>query len=178
MSDKNRSDREMHGHGDFGFGGLLKGLGNLIDAAAKLAETGEGLKRSGEFDLSSLDKIKGLKEIRGVYGINVRTLQDGSPIVQSFGNIKKSPKGPVVEEVREPIADLFEEEDKVRVVVEMPGVESEGITVSLSDDILTIHAESKNREYQKEVLLSKPAEEGQMSWTYKNGILEITLTMT
>ncbi|VFQ43069.1 Hsp20/alpha crystallin family protein [Desulfoluna butyratoxydans] len=177
MSDKERSDRKMEAHGDFGFGGLLKGLGNLIDAAAKLAETGEGQKRTGEFDLSSLDKIKGLKDIRGVYGINVRTLQDGSPVVQSFGNIKKSPKGPVVEEVREPIADLFEEEGQVRVVVEMPGVEAEEISVSVSDDILTIHAEGKNREYQKEVLLSEPAQKDQVNWTYKNGILEITLTM-
>jgi DNA-binding XRE family transcriptional regulator len=45
---------------DFGLGGLFKGLGNLVDAANRLAEKGEGLSRSGEIDLSGLDKVKGL----------------------------------------------------------------------------------------------------------------------
>lgn len=178
MDGKKKSGNGEEGHGEFGFGGLLKGLGNLIDAAAKLAETGEGLKRTGEIDLSNLDKIKGLKDIRGVYGINVRTLQDGSPVVQSFGNIRKTAKGPVVEEVREPIADLFEEEGQVRVVVEMPGIEETDITVNLEGDILSIRAQGNNREYQKEVLLPQPGDAEKMKWSYKNGILEITLIMT
>jgi len=177
MSDKKRTGKESESQGDLGFGGLLKGLGNLIDAAAKLAETGEGMKKTGEFKLSGLEKIKGLKDIRGVYGINVRTLSDGSPQVQSFGNIKKTAKGPIVEEVREPIVDLFEEEASVQIVAEMPGIEEGDITVTLTDDIVTIHAAGSRREYRKEVLLLNPADESGMDWTYRNGILEITIKM-
>lgn len=175
MSEKKNRKPESPLQAEGGFGGLLKGLGHLIDAAAKLAETGEGLKRTGEFDASSLSKIKGLKDLRGVYGINVRTLKDGSPVVQSFGNIKKTSKGPIVEEVREPIVDLFEEAESVQIVAEMPGVDEKDITVTLDGDILTIHAAGSNREYQKEVLLPSPSDEGKMAWSYRNGILEITI---
>ena len=66
-------------------------------------------------------------KIKGVYGINVRTMSDGRPKVQPFGNIKRTPKGPVVEEVREPIVDIFEEKDKIQIIVEMPGIEASDI---------------------------------------------------
>ena len=49
------------GLGKIGFGGLFKGLGNLIDLAAKLKE--EGVERRGE--------IKGLpRGAKGVYGLS------------------------------------------------------------------------------------------------------------
>ena len=159
---------------EYGFGGVLKGLSHLIDAATRLAETGERIQKSGEINMGGLSKIKGLKDLRGVYGVNIRTLSDGSPQFQSFGNIKPGSKGPVVEEVREPIVDLFEGEEGVQVVAEMPGVEESEIEVALSEDVLTIST-SGGREYRKEVLLSQPASEKPLSWSYKNGILEITI---
>ena len=77
--------------------------------------------------------------------------------------------------MREPIADLFEEEELIRIVVEMPGIEEGDITVTLAGDIVTIHAQGSHREYQKEVLLPESSDTGKMSWAYKNGILEITI---
>jgi HSP20 family protein len=158
---------------DFGLGGFFKGLGNLVDAANRLAEKGEELSRSGEVDLSGLDKVKGLKDLKGVYGIRVRTLADGRPSVQPFGNIKRTPKGPVVEEVREPLIDVFDESDAIHVVAEMPGIEEKDIRLEIQGDILNIQANGESRKYQKEVLLSREAKTGDMSWSYKNGILEV-----
>jgi len=160
---------------DLGLGGLFKGLGNLIDSATKLAEKGEELSKSGEIDFSGLDKIKGLKDLKGVYGVRVRTLADGKPSVQPFGNIKRTPKGPVVEEVREPIVDIFDESDEIQVVAEMPGIDEKDITIEIKGDILNITAEGKNRKYQKEVLLSREAKADDMTWAYKNGILEVKI---
>ena len=179
MADK----KDQKGSVDFNLGGLFKGLGNLIDAANKLAEKGEGLSQSGDIDFSGLglDKIKGLKDLKGVYGVKVRTMSDGSPSVQPFGNIKKkkkTPKGPVVEEVREPIVDVFEEAGEIRIVSEMPGVEENGITLELKGDILNISAKGADREYEKELLLSRPAEAKDMTWKYKNGILEIKIAVS
>jgi HSP20 family protein len=177
MTEKKKKEEEEVGL-DFGLGGLFKGLGNLIDAATKLAEKGEELSKTGEIKFSGLDKIKGLKDLKGVYGINVRTMADGRPSVQPFGNIKKTPKGPVVEEVREPIVDVFDEPEEVHIVAEMPGIDEKDIKLDIKGDILNISAEGENRKYQKEVLLSRPASAEEMSWTYKNGILEIKIAVT
>ncbi len=162
---------------DFGLGGLFKGLGDLIDTASKLAEKGEALSKSGEIDFSGLNKIKGLKDLKGVYGVRVRTMADGSPSVQPFGNIKKTPKGPVVEEVREPIVDIFEEPEEINVVAEMPGIDEKDVQLEIKGDILNINAEGKNRKYQKEILLSREAKDDQMTWSYKNGMLEIKIAV-
>ena len=90
------------GLGSLSFGGLLKGLGNLIDLAGKVAEEGKEIRKEGTF------KVPGGKEMKGVYGFSIRTLAGGKPSIQRFGNIvKETPKGPVVEEVREPIVDSF-----------------------------------------------------------------------
>ena len=176
MTEKKKTEEKDEGIGiDFGLGGLFKGLGNLIDAATKLAEKGEELSKTGEIKFSGLEKIKGLKDLKGVYGINVRTLADGRPSVQPFGNIKKTPKGPVVEEVREPIVDVFDESDEIHIVSEMPGIEEKDVNLEIKGDILNINAEGENRKYQKEILLSRTVKSEDMTWTYKNGILEIKI---
>lgn len=176
MTEKKKTEEKDEGISiDFGLGGLFKGLGNLIDTATKLAEKGEELSKTGEIKFSGLEKIKGLKDLKGVYGINVRTLADGRPSVQPFGNIKKTPKGPVVEEVREPIVDVFDESDEIHIVSEMPGIEEKDINLEIKGDILNIDAEGENRKYQKEILLSRTVKSEDMTWTYKNGILEIKI---
>jgi HSP20 family protein len=176
MNGKRRDEEKTGGAGfDFGLGGLFKGLGTLIDAANKLAEKGEELSKSGEIDFSGLDRIKGLKDLKGVYGVRVRTMADGRPSVEPFGNIKRTPKGPVVEEVREPIVDVFDESDGIHVVAEMPGIEEADIHISIRGDILDIRAEGGHRKYQKEILLSREAAPEDMTSTYKNGILEVRI---
>lgn len=176
--DKKKKDQEEQSEGtdiDFGLGGLFKGLTNLMDAAARLAEKGKDFSKTGEVHFEGLDKIKGLKDLKGVYGVRVRTMADGRPSVQSFGNIKKTPKGPVVEEVREPIVDVFDEKTGINIIAEMPGIEEKDIHIEIKEDILLISAESKDRKYQKEILLSRTARAEDMTRSYKNGMLEIKI---
>jgi HSP20 family protein len=172
----NMDDRKSGVDANFGLGGLFKGLGDLMEAASKLKEKGEEISKSGEIDFSSLNKIKGLQDLKGVYGVSVRTMADGRSSVQPFGNIKKSPKkGPMVEEVREPIIDIFDESDHINVVAEMPGIDEKDVQIEIKGDILNISAEGKNRKYQKEVLLASEATGENMTWAYKNGMLEIKI---
>src|SRR3989304_9308900 len=105
------------GIGKLSLGGLFKGIEKLVDLAADLKDAGGEIKKEGEIDLSHLKE--GMK---GVFGFSVKTMAGGKPIVESFGNIKKTPQGPTVEEVREPITDIFDEKEEVRIYVEMPGV--------------------------------------------------------
>lgn len=157
------------GIGKFSLGGLFKGVENLIDLAAKLKET-EEIKKEGEIDLGHLKE--GMK---GVYGFSIKTIVGGKPVVETFGNIKKTSEGPVIEEEREPLTDVFDEEYEVLVIAEIPGVHEERITVDLKGDILEISAAGKNRIYRKEVLLPGQVKKETLAYTYKNGILEIKI---
>ena len=174
---KEPGDKDEGTSFDFGLGGLFRGLGNLIDSATKLAEKGEELKKTGEINFSGLEKIKGLKDLKGVYGINIRTLADGRPSVQSFGNIKKTPRGPVVEEVREPIVDVFEEPKEIHIIAEMPGIEEKDVNLEIKGDILNISTLGEDRKYQKEILLPRSVKSEDMTWTYRNGILEVKIVV-
>jgi len=168
------------GMGKIGLGGLFKGIEKLVDLAANLKEAGgeisaeggpaSGWKKEGEIDLSHLKE--GMK---GVFGFSVKTAVGGKPIVEPFGNIKKTPQGPKVDEEREPITDVFNEKDEVVVISEMPGVSEDAVSVELKDDILEIYAVAKDRKYRKEVLLPAKVKYNTLSRTYKNGILEIRI---
>jgi HSP20 family protein len=153
------------GSGGISFGGLFKGLGNFMDLASKLSE--EGYERKGE--------IKGLpRGAKGVYGFSIKTMA-GKPVIESFGNIRETVKGPVVEEVREPMVDVFDEKDRILVIAELPGVSESEIKIEVTGDILNLTASDKDRKYAKEVLLPGKVKPNSEKTTYKNGILEITL---
>jgi HSP20 family protein len=167
MAKKEENDKVEidFGMGKISFGGLFKGLGNLIDLASRLSE--EGVEKRGE--------IRGLpKGVKGVYGFSIRTLA-GKPVIESFGNIRETAKGPVVEEVREPIVDVFDEADRILVIAELPGVSENKIKIEVAGDILSLTASDKDKKYAKEILLPGRVKPDSVRTSYKNGILEITL---
>ena len=169
--DKSKKDEGLDidfGVGGFSLGSLFKGIENLVDLAAKLKEAGGEVSKEGEIDLSNLKE--GMK---GVFGFSVKTAVGGKPVVESFGNVKKTPEGPKVEEEREPITDVFDEDEEIRIYAEMPGVNQEDIKLDLKDDILDISAQTGDRKYHKEVLLPAKVQADTMSYSYNNGILEI-----
>jgi len=158
------------GIGKLSLGGLFNGIEKLVDLAADLKEAGGEIKKEGEIDLSHLKK--GMK---GVFGFSVKTAVGGKPIVEPFGNIKKTPKGPTVEEEREPITDVFDEKEEIRVYAEMPGVTQEDVKLDLKGDILDILAQTDDRKYHKEILLPVKVKPKTLTRCYKNGILEISI---
>ena len=167
MAKKEENDKVEidFGMGKISFGGLFKGLGNLIDLASKLSE--EGVERRGE--------IRGLpKGAKGVYGFSIRTLA-GKPVIETFGNIKETTQGPVVEEVREPIVDIFDEEERILVIAELPGVSEGQVKIEVAGDILNLTASDGDRKYAKEILLPSKVKPQPVKSSYRNGILEITL---
>lgn len=172
--EKNKKDKETEGLnidfgiGNLGLGGIFKGIGDLVDLAAKLKDAGGEINKEGEIDLSNLKE--GMK---GVFGISIKTAVGGKPVVESFGNVKKTSHGPTVEEEREPITDVFNEDKEIRIYAEMPGVNQENIKLDLKEDILDISAQTGDRKYRKEVLLPAKVQVDTMTSSYNNGILEI-----
>ena len=173
---KKKKDKENEGSdidfgiGNLSLGGLFKGIENLIDMAAKLKEAGGEVKKEGEIDLSHLKE--GMK---GIFGFSVKTMVGGKPVVESFGNIKETSEGPKVEEEREPLTDVFDEEQEIRIYAEMPGVNQEDIKLDLKGDILELSAQTGDRKYRKEILLPAKVKTETMTSSYNNGILEVRI---
>jgi HSP20 family protein len=168
MSNK-RSEKQSEGGLDLGLGGILKGFGDLAEKLGQLAKTGEQLSRTGEIHGAD-------KEVKGIYGFTVKIgLGDDGPRVEPFGNIRQDRKSgrTVVQEIREPVVDVFEEEDHVLVLAEMPGIGVEDVTVAVEGDILTITAEHGDKKYRKEVLLPASSTREKTQVACNHGVVEI-----
>ena len=153
---------------DLGLGGIFKGLGNLVELFAEMAQEGKSeLTRTGE--------TKGPGRTRAMYGFTVKIGAGGLPQVERFGNVRETETGPAVEEVREPMVDVFDEGNEVVVIAEIPGVQENAIKLEARQDILVLSASDGDRKYSKEVLLPCPVQAETMKSSYRNGILEIRL---
>lgn len=153
---------------DLGLGGIFKGIGSLIDLASELAEKSpEGIVKEGQ-----IGDDKGLK---AVYGFSVKFGGGGRPTVQQFGNVREEAKGPVVDDVREPMVDAFDEGDFILVVAEMPGLGESDVKYEIRGDILIVSGETGDRKYYKELLLPASVNEENVSCSSNNGVVEIKL---
>jgi HSP20 family protein len=80
-----------------------------------------------------------------------------------------------VQQIREPMVDIFDESDYLLIIAEVPGIELEDVRLDLQDDILIFTADRDSIKYRKELLLPTSFAAGQMGSTCRNGILEIRL---
>ena len=164
-----KKDKELNRIG--GFEGIFRGLTDFVEKLGELAEKGERLSRTGEIHWKGSEK-----DLKGVYGFSVKAGIGGEDVkVEPFGNIRKDEKSgqPIVQDIIEPLVDIFEEKDHTLVVAEMPGIGSEDVRLDVKDDILIIYAERGNKKYQKEVLLPRSYPKEKMLVSCNNGILEI-----
>ncbi len=171
MSAKKTDKKETEGAHDVGLGGIFRGLGDFMDKLSDLAEKGKEIRKTGEIESAG-------KMVSGVYGFSVKIggLGADAVTVEPFGNVHKDKKGEaVVDEVREPLTDVFDESDHTLIIAEMPGVDEKDVRINLKDDILQISAETRDKKYHKEILLKESFAKNKMTHAYKNGILEIRL---
>lgn len=110
-----------------------------------------------------------------VYGFRITVGPDGKPKIEEFGNVKRIGSRPKIAEEIEPLVDVIEEEDTVKVVAEMPGVEKEKVRVKATEDTLTIQGSDTNRKYHKEVKLPARVKPETAKAVYRNGVLEVVL---
>lgn len=154
---------------ELGIGGMLRGLAGLVEKLGELAETGK--------EFSETKEIHGPgKEVKGIYGFTVKVgLGEEKASIEPFGNIRRDEKTghTVVQEIREPVVDIFEEEDHTLVVAEMPGITTDDVQIEVKDDLLSIHAEKNDKKYRKEILLPENYSKEKMTISCNNGILEI-----
>jgi HSP20 family protein len=164
-----KTSHESKHNSDAGAGSIFRSFGGFVDLLTKLSEqaTGEWTK-SGEVG----DDKKGVK---AVYGFSVRVGGGSKPSIEQFGNVKDDGQKAVVEETREPMVDVFDEDDHLAIVAELPGVAAEDIRYELKDDILNLSAAHGEKKYRKEILLPAAVVARKATSSYRNGIFELNL---
>ena len=91
-----------------------------------------------------------------------------------------------------PRADIFETEEQVTIIADMPGVDKDSVDITLEKNTLTIrgfvdpeshegstlsYAEYGVGDYERSFVLSNEIDRDQIEATVKNGVLRLTLPM-
>ncbi len=119
-----------------------------------------------------------------VYGYSFSVGPDGKPVIREFGNVKPSISGGTsdarpkltVKDEREPLVDAIVNDDTVKVVAELPGVEKPDIAVECDGRTLTLRVDTEKRRYYKRLELPAEVDPDTSKANYKNGVLELVLT--
>jgi HSP20 family molecular chaperone IbpA len=78
----------------------------------------------------------------------------------------------ITEEPSEPLMDMIEEKNQIRIYMELPAVNKNDIHLTLFDD----YAEIKAENFHKRVKLpTKRLDAERASATYRNGVLQVTI---
>jgi len=81
----------------------------------------------------------------------------------------------ISEEMREPLTDVFQDKENVKLYVELPGVEKTDIQLNLTGG----RAEIKAKNFYKTIdLPTRDVEIDKAKANYKNGVLEVTIPKT
>lgn len=154
----------------------LKGIHDIVTTVHKLrrkdnAEIDAGGAGLGGFDSAdeSIKKIDRVCPRTWVFSTRPKFIRHQKLIEKSL----------LVEKVKEPKVNIFEEIKEVAVLAELPGTDKDNINCKVKDDILFISAEAKDqwgaKKYEKEVLLPFVVSPGSLKTSYENQILEIKL---
>jgi HSP20 family protein len=69
--------------------------------------------------------------------------------------------------------DVYEDDDAIRVVADIPGVDQDAIDLKCDGEVLTLDAAGEIREYSERVRLPVRVDEHSAEASYNNGILEV-----
>ncbi|MCD6491726.1 MAG: archaeal heat shock protein Hsp20 [Candidatus Njordarchaeia archaeon] len=113
-----------------------------------------------------------------VYGFTMTIGPDGRPIIKEFGNVpprrgiirEKTEEG---KELWEPISTVYQEDDKIKIVVDLPGAKKDTIKINASETEVEVRAESDMRKYYKRIRLQEKVDPNSAKAKYNNGVLEI-----
>jgi len=164
--------------GSEALGERLRSAGKEIEARLKEAQS-DGGERGGQEARGYRGSIPGRTSIPPVrWGVFVGSLGRKEP---GFEVKEVAPKRRRAAGARsgaskdgDVLVDVFEEEDLVTVIMQMPGVEESDIKVELQGESLVVTAESPHRRYRKQVSLPR-SPKGDPAYFYKNGVLEVRL---
>ena len=134
-------------------GSIFKGIDKFINIVADMIEN-----EKNEIDVKGiLNDPENKKRIVTNYGFNVKLGGEnvgGLKDINTMQNIRNNnDSSGSLYKVIEPVTDLFNEEDKLIIVMELPGVQEESIKLEIDEDILKVSGYSKDKNYIKNIKL-------------------------
>lgn len=136
-----------------------------------------------EYNTPEGNKVKEIGPI--VYGYSMTIGPDGKPKVVEFGNVKSLNKNKYpafeasdtasqISAEREPLADVNTTDKEVKIILEIPGVQKENISINAYENKVEIIADDPKRKYHKIIdLPSAEVDLDSAKSNYNNGILEV-----
>jgi len=110
-----------------------------------------------------------------VYGFKMKKDASGTPVVEEFGNVKREDGKHIVSEEREPLVDVISEEESVTIIVELPGVQKEDITIRSPDKHSVIIKVGGQNSFYKKLAFEQKLKPGSSKAKFNNGILEVKI---
>jgi len=156
--------------GDGGIlGSILRGIGEMVDLVQKMDSDGKTeVNRTGTF--GDLTDRKGLG---GCYGFTLKTGLPGRKLSSAGGTVQTDAQQDIPFKNSEPVIDVFDEGDFVRVVVEIPAVSDEDIVLHIKENVLYLTVWAKDDPFNKSIALPHRVKPGTMRKSIRNGILEV-----
>lgn len=166
MSDRGKKRRKKRY--PFDFGSFDKVFEEMWEDLISMLEGFEPSLKENQFPNEEFSPL--------VWGLRMNIGTDGKPRFEQFGNTpQKDLRGIHPSIDREPLVDVIEEEEVLRIIAEVPGVSKEEISLSTTENRLLIEAKSNKRNYFKELELPVEVIPEDAKARFKNGVLEVTL---
>lgn len=73
------------------------------------------------------------------------------------------------------MTDIVDEGNKVKVIIELPGVELEDIKLNAENSVLDISVDREDRKFSKKLQLPSSVSPDSAKATYKNGVLTVIM---
>lgn len=111
-----------------------------------------------------------------VYGFSVTKRPGEAPEIFEFGS------RPMIDDQvpvgNKPLLELFETDDCVQVVAELPGIDKEDISMDATENTLKIQVLIEEREFVETIELPARVDPSSATASYRNGVLEVVLKRT
>jgi HSP20 family protein len=146
---------------------LFGELKAFVETLKSASENGASVERTLRFGSSEGETggVMGVRVQTGIGGIT-ETVRERVEAVQSEPEEDPS-------EVRRPAVDVYEEDQHVRVVAEMPGVGKDDLAVTVEDGALVLSAETDRHRYWRAVSLPEPVASDEYTLRVQNGLVEL-----
>ena len=152
-----------------GLGKIIPGFGELVKGLEKSEAFQERLKAADAELERQLEKAPPLKRVEGT---RRSIIPPKSTLKVSQTTLRE--EAAALPPQREVVADIFDEGDYLKVIVELPGVDEKDIKAEVRDNLLILSAQTTGREYYKEIELPGLVKD-KLNLTYRNGILVVRI---
>jgi len=85
------------------------------------------------------------------------------------------PHIPSLTKERQPLIDIFEEQNHLTVLAELPGVDEKDVNIKTDENTITITAQNSMKKYLKLIRLPTRIKQGTTRFTYRNNVLHVRL---